>query len=251
MEVDGFYKDHWTKYPLEIQGVLDHLLEIFPEGVGGRRVLDAGSGSGMVSVAFALLGADVTGVDITDQCVQNGYKNANRFNVDCRFLKRNLISLDLEDEKFDIIYSWGVLHHTEDAKASFRSLAKHLKSNGDMIIAVYLKTGISRFWNFSRIFYQKAPEKFKSIFLEGGSRILDFVDIFNRLLLKKQRYMMRGTDNYEIINDWFGVPHRTFHTYEEVFRWFEENGMDCVLVNPATGRFKSTSNFVVRGKKRE
>lgn len=250
MEVDGFYKDHWTDYPLELKGVLKHLEELFPEGVKGKRVLDGGSGSGMVSVAFALMGADVTGVDITPKCVENGYKRAEHYGVKCKFINESLVTLDLSNEHFDIIYSWGVLHHTEDARQSFFSLARHLREGGEIIVAVYLKTKISWFWNFARIFYQNAPTVFKTIFLNIGSVFLNIVDLFRKIIFNKERYMMRGTNNKEILNDWFGVPHRTFHSYNEVFKWFDENGLDCKLINPATGRFKSTSNFVVRGSKK-
>ena len=249
MDVEVFYKDHWTEYPLEIQGVLKHLHDLFPEGVKGKKVLDGGSGSGIVSVGFALLGADVTGVDITPMCVENGQKNAENFGVSCRFLCRDLTCLDLGDERFDIVYSWGVIHHSKDACKSFSNLAKHLKPGAEMILAVYLKTCLSWFWNFSRVFYQKAPKWFQSMFRTSGSWFLNCVDCVKKLTFGKSRYMMRGTNNEELINDWFGVPHRTFHTYDEVFQWFQYNGLNYQLVNHATGRFKSTSNFVVRGKK--
>jgi 2-polyprenyl-6-hydroxyphenyl methylase/3-demethylubiquinone-9 3-methyltransferase len=249
MQVDKFYKAHWTEYPLEIQGVLEHLNDLWPEGVKGKNVLDGGSGSGMVSVGFALLGANVTGVDITPQCVENGKRNAERFGVQCRFFCKDLTDLDLGNERFDIVYSWGVIHHSEDARKSFSNLAKHLKPGGEMVLAVYLKTYLSGFWNFSRVFYQKAPKWFQSIFRESGSCFLNGVDFIKKLIFGKSRYMLRGTNNKELINDWFGVPHRTFHSYDEVFQWFRENGLNYKLVNPATGRFKSTSNFVVRGRK--
>ena len=250
MKVDGFYKDHWTEYPLELQGVLKHLEDLFPDGVTGKKVLDGGSGSGMVSVGFALMGADVTGVDITPECVENGLKNAERFGASCTFLNKDLTTLDLNGEQFDLIYSWGVIHHSEDARKCFDCLAKHLKPGGEIVLAVYLKTALSWFWNFSRRFYQNAPKWYKELFLNVGSVFLNFVDFIKKAFFKKKRYMMRGTNNREILNDWFGVPHRTFHTYEEVYQWFNQNGLNYKLVNPATGRFKSTSNFVVRGKKK-
>jgi 2-polyprenyl-6-hydroxyphenyl methylase/3-demethylubiquinone-9 3-methyltransferase len=249
MKVDTFYKDHWTEYPLEIQGVLKHLHDLWPEGVKGKKILDGGSGSGVISVGLALLGADVTGVDITPQCVENGRKNAEQSGVQCRFLCKDLTDFDLGDDRFDIVYSWGVIHHSEDASRCFSNLAKHLKPGGEMILAVYLKTRLSWFWNFSRVFYQKTPKWFQAIFRTIGSWFLNSVDLIKKLIFGKSRYMMRGTNNKELINDWFGVPHRTFHSYDEVFQWFHENGLNYKLVNPATGRFKSTSNFVVRGKK--
>lgn len=248
MHVADFYKDHWSDYPLELRGVIEHLQDLYPDGVTGKRVLDGGSGSGMVAIAFAVMGAEVTGVDVTPQCIENGKRNAERVGVHCRFLERDLVSLDLGDERFDIIYSWGVLHHTPDAEASFHSLVRHLAPGGDIIVAVYLRTALSGFWNFSRVFYQHAPSFVQAIFRSAVSAFLDFWDSLRKLLFGTERYMMRGTSNQEIINDWFGVPHRTFHTYEEVFGWFKKDGLDPNLVNPATGRFKSTSNFAVRAQ---
>lgn len=248
VQVQEFYKTHWTDYPLELEGVVKHLQDIFPDGVRDRRVLDGGCGSGMVSVGFATQGADVTGVDVTKKCVENGRSNAERFGVDCCFVEADLVDLDL-GAKFDIIYSWGVLHHTPDAKASFQHLASHLAPGGEMIIAVYLKTALSGFWNFSRVFYQNSPEFAKMGIRKTTSGFLGIVDMVKRVSRGRERYMMRGTSNEEIINDWLGVPHRTFHTYDEVYKWFEDAGFQYTLANPATGRFKSTSNFVVRGTK--
>jgi len=248
MKVSEFYKTHWSDYPLEIKGVIEHLQDIFPDGVKGKKVLDGGCGSGIVSVAFAILGAQVTGVDVTRKCVENSRRRAEKFDVECRFVEADLIDLDL-DEEFDIIYSWGVLHHTPDAEASFRHLANHLATGGEMIIAVYLKTALSGFWNFSRIFYQHSPEFAKKGIRKMISGFLNLVDMIKRIVGGRARYMMRGTSNEEIINDWLGVPHRTFHTYDEVYKWFDDAGLTYKLINPATGRFKSTSNFVVRGVK--
>ena len=248
MQVSEFYKDHWTEYPLELQGVIQHLTELFPEGVKGKKVLDAGSGSGMVSIAFAVMGASVTGVDITSKCIENGRKRAKAFGVECRFVQSDLTMLDLHED-FDIIYSWGVLHHTADAKASFFRLVEHLRPGGEIIIAVYLRTAFSSFWNFSRVFYQSSPGFAKTAFRRSASVLLNGYDAVRKALMKKERYMLRGTSNEELVNDWFGVPHRTFHTYTEVYEWFREKGLDYRLVNPATGRFKSTSNFVVRGSR--
>ena len=118
-----------------------------------------------------------------------------------------------------------------------------------MIIAVYLKTALSGFWNLSRVFYQNSPEFAKTGIRKTTSGFLKIVDMVKRVSRGRERYMMRGTSNEEIVDDWFGVPHRTFHTYDEVYKWFEDAGFQYGLINSATGRFKSTSNFVVRGIK--
>ncbi|OQX26336.1 MAG: hypothetical protein BWK80_10980 [Desulfobacteraceae bacterium IS3] len=244
-----FYGNHWSRYPLEVQGVIEHLNVLFPNGLKGKSVLDAGCGSGMVSIAFSVVGADVLGIDASHSCVQLASERAKQFGVSARFEQHDLTALDMENCTFDVIYSWGVLHHTADAQRSFDNLVKYLKSGGIIVIAVYLKTFMSGFWNFSRMFYQNRPAALQSMIRFSLSKMLDGVDGFRRVFRKKEPPMMRGTRNEELVNDWFGVPQRTFHTYEEVFGWFRKHGLEYKLTNPATGRFKSTSNFEIVGWK--
>lgn len=242
-----FYDEHWAKYPLELQGALEHLLRLFPEGVTGKKVLDAGCGSGIVSIVFGMLGADVLGVDDSRKCVFLSSQRAREMGISVKFEQHDLTTLDLKGRGFDIIYSWGVLHHTLDAEGSFDRLAGHLEQDGRIVVAVYLKTWLSGFWNLSRVFYQKSPEAVKGVIRFSLAAALNWFDIFNKTFLGKQPPMMRGTRNEELVNDWFGVPQRTFHSYEEVFGWFQKNGLSYQLTSAATGRFRSTSNFEVMG----
>jgi 2-polyprenyl-6-hydroxyphenyl methylase/3-demethylubiquinone-9 3-methyltransferase len=244
-----FYGDHWSRYPLEVQGVIEHLNILFPDGLKGKTVLDAGCGSGVVSIAFSIMGADVLGIDGSPSCVRVASERAKEIGVPACFEQHDLTSLDMGNRAFDIIYSWGVLHHTTDAQGSFDNLVKYLKPGGTIVIAVYLKTLLSGFWNFSRMFYRNRPAALQSLIRFLLSKLLDGVDIVRRIFLKKQPPMMRGTRNEELVNDWLGVPQRTFHTYDEVFGWFRKHGLSYKLTNPATGRFKSTSNFEVVGWK--
>ncbi|MBI5788744.1 MAG: hypothetical protein HZA78_07820 [Candidatus Schekmanbacteria bacterium] len=52
------------------------------------------------------------------------------------------------------------------------------------------------------------------------------------------------------IEDWFFVPEKHFYTTEQMQRLYETHGLTFELLNPKTGRFKSTSNFIVRGIKK-
>ncbi len=241
--VKEFYGEHWAEYPLDLQKVFPHLERLFPEGVEGKRVLDAGSGSGMVSIAFAKMGAQVTAVDISPGCIENGRRRAKEMGVDIRFIQADLTQLDL-GEQFDIIYSWGVLHHTPDAERAFYRLVDHLAPGGVIVIAVYLKTWLSGFWNFSRVFYRNSPPFVRAAIRGMGTALVKAVDA-----IRGKPIETRGSSIPELVNDWFGVPHRTFHTYEEVFGWFEKRGLSYELTDSATGRFRSTSNFEVKGRK--
>ena len=234
---------------MNLTDVIHHIESLFPDGVQGRKVLDAGCGSGIVSMAFAKLGGDVTGIDASERCVELSRARAKQFGVRARFERHDLTTLHLGDSDFDIIYSWGVLHHTKAPKESFHRLVSVLKPGGTIVIAVYLKTWLSGFWNCSRLVYQYSPKIGKSMIIRTLSIMLNSVDTVRKRLKRDNSIDMRGTDNDEIINDWFGVPQRSFHTYQEVFDWFRTDGLRYKLTNPFTGRFKSTSNFEVMGWK--
>jgi hypothetical protein len=68
-----------------------------------------------------------------------------------------------------------------------------------------------------------------------------------KLFVSKDNKELRGASLYALVEDWFGPPQRTFHSIEEVFLWYREQGMQPELLEQYTGRFKSTSNFEVRG----
>jgi 2-polyprenyl-6-hydroxyphenyl methylase/3-demethylubiquinone-9 3-methyltransferase len=248
-ETSNFYGDHWERYPLRLEEVRKHLIDLFPEGLEGKSVLDAGCGSGMVSIAFATLGCRVLGVDASDQCVINAINRSRQLGVAAVFERHDLTSLDLGGRSFDIIYCWGVLHHTTDARRGFDRLVAHMAPSGKIVIAVYLKTWLSGFWNFSRVFYRKSPEPVKALTRKCLSMGLNGVDHIRRHTTGRQPPDMRGTNNEELVNDWFGVPQRSFHGYEEVFGWFRSHDLAFRLTNPMTGRFRSTSNFEVMGWK--
>src|SRR4051812_14270637 len=94
---------------------LCELLQV--DNLAGQYVLDLGCGSGLFSIAAVRLGAQVTAADVNPLCIQVTEQNAARFLENSGALNiRRLSALDKEALSacglFDIVYSWGVLHHT-------------------------------------------------------------------------------------------------------------------------------------------
>lgn len=111
---------------------------------GERRIIfDAGCGSGYSALLFFgdhLKDHDYLGVDISDalnvaklRFQEAGYKGD--------FLKANFLDLPMPDESVDIIFSEGVLHHTDSTEISMKFLAKKLKKGGRFLFYVYKKKG--------------------------------------------------------------------------------------------------------------
>lgn len=128
-----------TRYELEpfIKNFAD-----FKSG-NGKHVLEIGVGAGVDFFNWIKAGAKVTGIDLTDSAVKN-----TKERLACNGVSENkykLLTADAEnlpfpDNSFDIVYSWGVLHHTPDTYRAFAEAFRVLKPNGELRAMIYHKT---------------------------------------------------------------------------------------------------------------
>lgn len=141
----------------EAENSLQQMLEI--GDLSGKTFLDIGCGSGLFSLAARRLGAEVHSFDYDPQSV-----------VCAQELKRLYFPDDkswiieegsaLDDHylrslgQFDIVYSWGVLHHTGDMMAALENVKVPVKENGFLFIAIYNDQDfISTFWSIVKKAY--------------------------------------------------------------------------------------------------
>src|SRR5438093_1911313 len=107
----------------------------------GKLVLDAGCGSGRWTYAMASLGATVVAVDLTEAGIEITHRaTAHMDNV--AVLQASLFQLPFNPESFDLVVSWGVLHHTPDTKKAFAWIAPLVKPGGQLYVMVYEKQNI-------------------------------------------------------------------------------------------------------------
>ncbi|KKM13217.1 hypothetical protein LCGC14_1718480 [marine sediment metagenome] len=97
--------------------------------VHGKRVLDLGCGYGESAVYFALMGADVTAVDISEGMVKALLEvaSANGISIEARTM--NAMDLDYPDGSFDIVYAANILHHVEP-EAALKEMRRVLRPGG-------------------------------------------------------------------------------------------------------------------------
>ncbi|TLX65846.1 MAG: class I SAM-dependent methyltransferase, partial [Thaumarchaeota archaeon] len=101
--------------------ILDEL-QVTKQWIKGKMVIDVGCGGGRWTYGFVKLGCNVTATDVSD-----GPCNFTRENVpEAKVVKADLFELPqmMKDRKFDIVWCWGVIHHTADPKEAFNSLVK-------------------------------------------------------------------------------------------------------------------------------
>lgn len=102
-----------------------------------KRVLDVGCGPGWVSVQYAMGGADVSAVDLTEAAVGIAKKHAAYRGVRADIRQGNAEELPFPDNTFDMVFSSGVLHHTPDTQKAFRETYRVLKPGGHAKITLY------------------------------------------------------------------------------------------------------------------
>jgi len=219
----------------EAEKDLKNMLEI--ESLKERSFLDIGSGSGLFSLAARRLGAKVFSFDFDPISVACTEKLKKRFfSDDPDWTVRQGSALD---EKFlsslgtfDIVYSWGVLHHTGQMwKALENVITPVKKEDGILFIALYNDQGfLSRFWrSVKKLYCSSSPGKIVSIaiffpyfFFSGlASDLLSMKNPMKRYTdYKKKRGM-------SIVHDWFdwlgGYPFEVAKP-DEIEYFFKKRG---------------------------
>jgi SAM-dependent methyltransferase len=115
-----------------------HLRDLFSSLQGSHgRLLEIGCGIGVDSVQLTQCGFDVTAVDLTESALDVARELAARRGVAIDFRLGNAEGLDFPDESFDVVYSFGVLHHTPDIARSVLEVHRVLKPGGRAIVMLY------------------------------------------------------------------------------------------------------------------
>jgi ubiquinone/menaquinone biosynthesis C-methylase UbiE len=103
----------------------------------GKRVLEVGVGLGTDFVRFVRAGAEATGVDLTEASVQSVRERLALEALEADLRVADAESLPFADAEFDLVYSWGVLHHTPDTERALREVRRVLKPGGEARIMLY------------------------------------------------------------------------------------------------------------------
>jgi ubiquinone/menaquinone biosynthesis C-methylase UbiE len=105
----------------------------------GKRVLEIGVGLGADHQRFAEAGADLTGIDLTPRAVEHTTRRLAAFGLKSDVRVMDAEHLEFPDGTFDVVYSWGVLHHSPDTPTAVREVYRVLKPGGEARVMIYHK----------------------------------------------------------------------------------------------------------------
>lgn len=205
--------------------------------LSGKAFLDIGSGSGLFSVAALRLGAsEILATDIDEESVATTRKlleaegggnwRAERISV-----------FDLPDQvgqRFDVVYSWGVLHHTGDMWRALDCACAMVKSGGLFAFALYERTPLCGAWRQEKRLYRRLPriaqKLFRGVYLTawGAGMLVKGYNPWRRLRAGNER----GMDVLHDVHDWLGGYPYESTSADEVVSFMAERGFEQQSILP-------------------
>ena len=240
----------WTVYSaVRDERDQEYALEggVTPDYFKNKLVLDAGCGYGRHVKVVHDFGAEVVGIDLSVAVL-----NARRITKDLprvHIVQADLFAPPFKKEAFDLVYSWGVLHHTPDPRRAFEGLVDFVRPEGDISAKIYRKRPAPAAVAESMIrkLTLKLPLKMLYRLAYLAVPINWFYWALGRFI-PGLSHAIQGTikvdRNWRIAHidtfDWYHPEFQYHFPMEEVESWFKEKGLVDIFGEESKG---------VRGRK--
>ncbi len=264
------FGENWTRF-LEVldesrieQAVesLRNMLET--QSLAGKSFLDIGSGSGLFSLAARRLGARVLSFDFDPKSVACTRELKKRyFDNDGNWEIQTGSVLDQDYlgglGTFDVVYSWGVLHHTGGMWSALANVDSLVASGGKLFIALYNdQGGASGRWTVIKRIYNRLPDAAKGVFaalvflpLETRSFLIHLVRREPMVYINYIRHYgkYRGMNWWRDKIDWIGGYPFEVSKPEQIFNFYKKRGYALLqLITNAGGHGCNEYVFQLGGR---
>jgi len=215
--------------------------------LSGRTFLDVGCGSGLFSLAACQLGASVRSFDYDQDSVLAATELRRLFAPDSDWRIEQGSILDPEFVvglgRFDVVYSWGVLHHTGGLWHAVDATAQLVAPGGLLFISVYNDQGRqSRVWREVKRRYNTSGQLMRTMLVAGSVAYLYRhrpVSFLRRAIRGRRKAVVqsrqRGMSARHDLIDWVGGYPFEVAKPEEVFAFVHQRGLELRHLQTAGG----------------
>jgi 2-polyprenyl-6-hydroxyphenyl methylase/3-demethylubiquinone-9 3-methyltransferase len=249
------FGDNWSKFLRNLnedqivsaETSLRDMLEV--SDLAGKKFLDAGSGSGLFSLAARRLGAQVHSFDYDPQSVACTKELRKRYFQHDPWWQIDHQSV-LDEEylsslgRFDVVYSWGVLHHTGAMWRALDHVHRSVAHGGLLFIAIYNDTGTqSARWRRIKQLYNALPRPFRWPYTVAVATPVEIKAMLSALAYgHPSRYLKRWTEKNERgmshWRDWVdwigGYPYEVAKP-ERIFEFYKSRGFSLSRLKSTVG----------------
>lgn len=188
-------------------------------GSFGTNCLDVGCLDGGVSIAFAMRGCNVVGIDLNEDCIKRARILDKHFGTRCTFEKEDVLNSSFESGQFDLVIANDVIEHVDSQKAFAKEISRLLISGG--------------------ILYITAPNRFSPAIIKSDPHFR----VFGLSLLPRKIAQFYIERIRKKINPLYGKYHLGYYpTYFSVKKLFRKNSIELFELNDAGSRPKALTH---------
>ena len=207
--------------PLNDYSELKKLIEKFER----LKLIDVGCGGGWLvnSLAYHLKEKiEILGIDFNPEVINYANTIKQRLKLNSKFKVSDLFTLN-EEEKFDVVVSLGVLHHTNNCHEAIKNLFKLGKKNSYIFLGLYHKYGREPFLEYFKNLKDQSEQ----------NKFVAYKDLHKNIKDEKK------------LLSWFRDqvlhPHETQHTFQEISEIFINNNFD--IISTSINRFEKIKSL--------
>ena len=202
--------------------------------------LDIGFGQGLTVLSAARHGARVVGCDINPKCREALHTSATWFPdvaagaipivegsiLDDAVLAALRAASPSGDGRFDVVHSWGVLHHTGDMHTAIRNAASLVRPGGHLVLAIYNRHWSSPVWKAIKWLYCQSPAWLQRAMIAAFSPVIWVAKL--AVTGRNPARQERGMDFHYNVIDWVGGYPYEYASIDELRAQVEALGFNCL-----------------------